>query len=116
MSDATENRAARGRLTTNLVLGGIGVAIAALSALIGAAWQARQAPELTPTRVRVMDIDRLVEPLAADLTLTDEERTARARALSAALGEAVALEVAAGAIVLDGAAVYAAPDDAYVRP
>ena len=116
MTGATVKAGALRRHATSLVLGAMGVAIAVISGLIGAAWQARQEPEVATPRVRVMDIDRLVEPLAADPTLTDEERTDRARELSTALGQAVAQEVAAGAIVLDGAAVYAAPDEVYVRP
>lgn len=116
MRDNAGSGAARAHLTTALVFGGIALAIAVLSALTGAAWQARRSNEPPPPRVRVMDINRLIEPLAADLTLTDEERADRARALSLALGAAVAAEVATGAIVLDAAAVYAAPDDAYVRP
>lgn len=116
MSGKADTGAARADPTTTLVFGAIALAIAVMSAFIGAAWQARRITEPPTARVRVVDIDRLIEPLAADLTLTDEERADRARALSLALGEAVAAEVATGAIVLDAAAVYAAPDDAYVRP
>lgn len=93
------------------------VALVGLSGLIGAELQARQQPRAAPgPNVLILDITRTVEPLAADLTLSDEQRVERARALSAALGEAVAAQVAAGTIVLDAAAVYAAPDHAYVRP
>ena len=88
-----------------------------LSGMIGAALQARQQPPAAPgPSVLILDITRTVEPLAADLSLTDEARVERAQALSAALGEAVAAHVAAGTIVLDAGAVYAAPEQAYVRP
>ena len=83
--------------------------------MIGAAIQARQQGGTTQ-RVLVVDITRLVEPIAADLSLTDRERFDRAHQISDAIGRVVAEEVAAGAIVLDADAVYAAPEEFYVRP
>ena len=78
--------------------------------------RANRSGTLAAARVLVVDVTRLVEPIAADPTLTDAERVTQARALSEAIGQAVAEQVAAGAIVLEADAVYAAPPDAYVRP
>jgi len=107
--------AARANPSGTFAVAAVLAVLAGVSGLVGAAIQARQ--QAAPAaRVLVVDVTRLVEPIAADPGLTDAERVTQARALSEAIGRAVAERVAAGAIVLEADAVYAAPPDAYVRP
>lgn len=112
---ATHHSAARANRSGTFVVAVVLSVLAGVSGLVGAAIQSRRQTPPAP-RILVVDITRLVEPIAADASLTDAERVTQARALSEAIGRAVAEQVAAGAIVLEADAVYAAPPDAYVRP
>ena len=112
---ASQDRAAPTNRSGTFAVAAVLVVLAGVSGLVGASLQARRHPA-PAAQVVVVDITRLVEPIAADPDLTDAERVTHARALSEAIGRAVAEQVAAGAIVLEADAVYAAPPDAYVRP
>lgn len=104
-----------GAWAANALTGGVLVAVIALSAMLGAALQARQQGGES-ARVMILDAGRLVLPIASDPTLNDEQRRARTEAMIDELTAAINAELAAGTIILDATAVHAAPEQAYVQP
>lgn len=69
-----------------------------------------------PPRVVVVDLRRLIEPIAIDPALSEDDRRQRTEKIGEAVRASVETYVASGAIVLDASAVLRAPETAYVQP
>lgn len=121
MSGGNRSARAPGHALANGVIGAIAAAGLTVAGLIGAEIQSRRQPAAhiaptAPSRVLVLDPTPWVRPIAADPTLSEQERLTRTQELSDALALAIERELAAGAIILNAQAVQAAPEAAYVRP
>lgn len=90
------------------------IAIAAAAGVGGAVWYVRH-QQRVPDLV-VLDMRRLIEPLANDGELSDTERKKRIQRLSEIATRTIDAYAARGAIVLDGSAVLRAPRRVYVGP
>lgn len=85
----------------------------AAGALGGVLYARSQDP---PPRFVVVDLRRLVEPIAVDSGLSDADRRERTERIGSAVRASVDAYAANGAIVLDASAVLRAPENLYVKP
>lgn len=69
-----------------------------------------------PAPMVVVDLRRLIEPIATDPSLSEDDRRERTQKISEAVRASVETYVASGVIVLDASAVLRAPENAYVKP
>lgn len=89
-------------------------ALGAVSGIGGAVFYgAYQTP---PTRVMVVDMTRLLEPIATDPTLDEYEKRRITERFGDALNRVLDEHARTGVIVLDASAVVRAPGDSYVEP
>lgn len=91
------------------------VALAAVAGAIGAQWALRSRPAPEPQLV-VLDMARLIQPIAKDPALSDDEKRERTQALGRSVGERIEALAAQGVVVLDASAIVRAPDARFVEP
>lgn len=91
------------------------IVIAVVAGALGAVIYQRYAVP-TPQRFVVVDVQRMLEPLAADRTIDDTERRVRAKLIAEAVRRSADRFAESGFIVLDASAVLKAPKDVYVEP
>lgn len=92
----------------------VSASISVAAGIAGGVWYARHQDR--PPALVVLDMRRLVEPLAADIKLDDAERRKRIERLGESATHTINSYAARGAIVLDGSAVLRAPSTVYVNP
>jgi hypothetical protein len=90
----------------------LSAAISATAGVAGGVWYVRH--QERPPPVVVLDMKKLVEPVAADAGLDDSERQRRILNIGLRATQAIDDYAARGVIVLDGSAVLRAPSSAYV--
>ena len=90
----------------------LSAAISAAAGVAGGIWYVRH--EERPPPLVVLDMKKLIEPLAADAGLDDSERQRRVLNIGIRATQAIDDYAARGVIVLDGSAVLRAPSSAYV--
>jgi hypothetical protein len=89
-------------------------AIGATAGALGGWCYGRTVPP--PPQIRVVDMRRIVEAIAADPRLDEAGRRARTQEISDAISEFVTSEAHDGALILEGAAVLRAPPSVYIEP
>lgn len=92
----------------------VSAAISAAAGVAGGVWYVRHQDK--PPALVVLDMKRLVEPIAADASLDDSERHRRILQLGERATRSIDEYAARGVIVLDGSAVLRAPRSTYLGP